>query len=55
MSRNRKDSIYSAKSQNDQDTNDLVTLGKQQGQPTCSRFPRDHPQNERSKKNASTI
>ena len=33
---------------------DLVTPGKQQGQPICSRFPRDHSQNERSKKNAST-
>ena len=55
MSRNWKDSIYSTKSQNDKDTNDLVTPGKQQSQLICSRFPRDHPQNERSKKNASTI
>ena len=55
MSRNWKDSIYNTKSQNDKGTNDLVTPGKQQGQPICSRFPRDHPQNERSKKNASTI
>ena len=55
MSRNWKDSIYSAKSQNDKNTNDLVTPGKHQSQPICSRLPRDHPQNERSKKNASTI
>ena len=50
-----EDSIYSAKSQNDKNTNDSVTPGKQQSQPICSRFPRDHPQNERFKKNASTI
>ena len=30
MSQNWKDLIYSAKSQNDKDTNDLVTPGKQQ-------------------------